>query len=173
MLSKLYSSRFLEENGQSTVGGPKWTKMDLFRPKWTQNGPFWSRECQNPVRNKLILAKMVVWTILDHFGPVHIPTVRRPLPILEEKFLVRGVFPNSGPIVHERLSFPEDAQTLAGIIRIALIFFSLAFLVNYQKKRICRPRRTQKILAKNGKRSTQQGISCKRKSNEDISEANN
>ena len=22
-------------NGQSTVGGPKWTKMDLFRPKWT------------------------------------------------------------------------------------------------------------------------------------------
>ena len=25
-------------NGQSTVGGPKWTKMDHF-------GPFWSREC--------------------------------------------------------------------------------------------------------------------------------
>ena len=35
-------------NGQSTVGGPKWTKMDLFRPKWTKMdhfGPFWSREC--------------------------------------------------------------------------------------------------------------------------------
>ena len=22
-------------NGQSPVGGPKWTKMDLFTPKWT------------------------------------------------------------------------------------------------------------------------------------------
>ena len=36
------------KNGQSTVGGPKWTKMDLFRPKWTKMdhfGPFWSREC--------------------------------------------------------------------------------------------------------------------------------
>ena len=35
-------------NGQSTVGGPKWTKMDLFRPEWTKMdhfGPFWSREC--------------------------------------------------------------------------------------------------------------------------------
>ena len=35
-------------NGQSTVGGPKWTKMDLSRPKWTKMGhlgPFWSREC--------------------------------------------------------------------------------------------------------------------------------
>ena len=30
-------------NGQSTVGGPKWTKMDLFRPNWTKMdhfGPF-------------------------------------------------------------------------------------------------------------------------------------
>ena len=25
----------LRRNGQSTVGGPKWTKMDLSRPKWT------------------------------------------------------------------------------------------------------------------------------------------
>ena len=33
---------------QSTVGGPKWTKMDLFRTKWTKMGhfgPFWSSEC--------------------------------------------------------------------------------------------------------------------------------
>ena len=22
-------------NGQSTVGGPKWTKTNIFRPKWT------------------------------------------------------------------------------------------------------------------------------------------
>ena len=22
-------------NGQNAVGGPKWTKVDLFRPKWT------------------------------------------------------------------------------------------------------------------------------------------
>ena len=42
-------------------------------------GPFWSRECQNPVRNKLILTKMVVWTIWDRFGPAHLPTVPRPL----------------------------------------------------------------------------------------------
>ena len=47
-------------NGQSTVGRPKWTKMDHF-------GPFWSRECQNPVRNKVILTKMVVWTILVQY----------------------------------------------------------------------------------------------------------
>ena len=33
-----------------------------------------------PVRNKVILTKMVVWTILGHFGPVHFPTVLRPLP---------------------------------------------------------------------------------------------
>ena len=42
--------------------------MDLLRPKWTKMdhfGPFWSRECQNPVRNKVILTKMVVWTILE------------------------------------------------------------------------------------------------------------
>ena len=74
-------------NGQSTVGGPKWTKMDLFRPKWTKTdqnfGPFWSRECKNPVRNKVILTKVVVWTILDHFGPLHFPTVLWPFPRLE------------------------------------------------------------------------------------------
>ena len=55
----------------------------LFRPKWTKIdhfGPFWSCECQNPVRNKVILTKMVVCTILDHFGPVHFPTVLRPFP---------------------------------------------------------------------------------------------
>ena len=56
--------------GQSTVGGPKWTKMDLFRPKrtkWDHFGPFWSRECWNRVRNKVILTKMVVWTILVQY----------------------------------------------------------------------------------------------------------
>ena len=30
-------------------------------------GPFWSRECQSPVQNKVILTKTVVLTILDHF----------------------------------------------------------------------------------------------------------
>ena len=29
-------------NGQSTVGGPKWTKMDPLQAKMDQNGPFWS-----------------------------------------------------------------------------------------------------------------------------------
>ena len=38
-------------------------------------GPFWSRVCQNPVRDKVISTK----TILDHFGPAHLPTVPRPL----------------------------------------------------------------------------------------------
>ena len=42
-------------------------------------GPSWSRECQDPVRNKVILTKMVVVTILDHFGPVHFPIVLRRL----------------------------------------------------------------------------------------------
>ena len=31
-------------------------------------------------RNKVILTKMVVWTILDHLGPVHFPTVPQPFP---------------------------------------------------------------------------------------------
>ena len=29
----MYLSSF--RNGESTVGGAKWTKMDLYRPKWT------------------------------------------------------------------------------------------------------------------------------------------
>ena len=55
------------KNGQSTVGGPKWTKMDLFRPKRTKEdhfGPFWSRECLKSARNNVILTRMVVLTIL-------------------------------------------------------------------------------------------------------------
>ena len=47
------------------------------------NGPKWSilvSRMLNPVRNKVILTKMVVWTILDHFGPVHFPTVPRSFP---------------------------------------------------------------------------------------------
>ena len=43
-------------------------------------GPFWSCKCSNPVQNKVILTKMVFWTILGHFGPVHFPTVPRPFP---------------------------------------------------------------------------------------------
>ena len=65
---------WLVRNDQRTVGGPKWTKMDLFRPKWTKMddfGPCWSRELLNPVQTKAILAKIVVMTILDHVGPVH------------------------------------------------------------------------------------------------------
>ena len=34
--------------------GPHQAKMD-------QNGPFWSHECSNPVRDKVIAAQMVVW----------------------------------------------------------------------------------------------------------------
>ena len=63
--------------------GPLQAKMDHF-------GPFWSRECQNPVRNKVILTKMVVGTILDHFGPVLFPTVPRPLPILQTNYCTRN-----------------------------------------------------------------------------------
>ena len=59
--------------------------MDLFRPRWAKIddfGPFWSRECYNPVRNEVILTKKVDWTILDHSGPAHFPTVPRPRPSL-------------------------------------------------------------------------------------------
>ena len=62
MLSRVCLPQWKISNGQSTVGGPK-TK---WRPKWR---PFWSRECQNPVRNKVILTKMVVWTMADLNGP--------------------------------------------------------------------------------------------------------
>ena len=47
-------------NGQSTVGGPKWTKMDLFRPKWTILVHFGLANAKAPVRKKVILTKMVV-----------------------------------------------------------------------------------------------------------------
>ena len=56
---------------------------DLNGPEWTssgQNGPFWSilvSQMLNPVRNKVILTKN---GRLDHFGPVHFPTVPQPFP---------------------------------------------------------------------------------------------
>ena len=56
--------------------------MDLFRPKWTKTdhfGPFWSRECENPVRNKVHSDHNGRF---DHFEPVHFLTVPRPLPIV-------------------------------------------------------------------------------------------
>ena len=57
---------------KQTSPRPKWTKIDHF-------GPFWSCEYQNPVRNKGILTRMVVMTILDRFGPAHFPAVLRRL----------------------------------------------------------------------------------------------
>ena len=65
--------------------GPLQAKMD-------QNGPFWSREYQNPVRNKAILTKMVKTTILDHIGPVHFPTVPWPFPKFAGAILVVDVY---------------------------------------------------------------------------------
>ena len=44
------------------------------------NGTKWTSLSQNPVRNKVILTKMVILTILGQFGPVHFPTVPRPRP---------------------------------------------------------------------------------------------
>ena len=44
-----------------------------------QNGPFWSTLVSQMLKSssEVILTKMVVWAILDHFGPVHFPTVPR------------------------------------------------------------------------------------------------
>ena len=56
--------------------GPLQAKMD-------QNGPFWSILVSRMLKSsseEVILTKMVVWTILDHFDPVHFPTVPRPFP---------------------------------------------------------------------------------------------
>ena len=91
--------------------GPQWTKMDHF-------GPFWSRECQNPVRNKVILTKMVVRTILDHFGPVHFPTVPRPFPRVEiiqldqvqQVSAVCSEFLVSRKVPQARWSFRQDLE---------------------------------------------------------------
>ena len=97
---------------QSTVGGPKWTKIDLFRPKWTKMdhfGPFWSCEYQNPVRNEVILTKIVVLTILDHFGPVHFPTVPRPRPTF-----CGTLIPISGFIVSTLLMGESACQMQSG-----------------------------------------------------------
>ena len=56
--------------------GPLEAKMD-------QDGPFWSILVSRMLKSssdQAILTKMVAWTILDHFGPVHFPTVLRSLP---------------------------------------------------------------------------------------------
>ena len=56
--------------------------MDQNRPlsaKMGHLGPFQSRECQNRVRNKLILTNIVVLTMLGHFGPAQLPAVARSL----------------------------------------------------------------------------------------------
>ena len=45
--------------------------------------------CQKPVRNKVILTKVVVWTVLDHVAPVHLPTVPRPL-LMQPSSAARG-----------------------------------------------------------------------------------
>ena len=47
-------------NGQSTVDGSKWTKTRMLK---SGSGYFGHS------------TKMVVWTILGHFGPAHFPTV--------------------------------------------------------------------------------------------------
>ena len=38
------------------------------------------------IQKKVILTEMVIWAILDHFGPVHFPTVLRPFPIVDSRF---------------------------------------------------------------------------------------
>ena len=80
----------LNRSGQSTVGGPKWTKIDLFRSKWTILVHFGLANTKIPVRNKAILTKMAVLTILDHFGPVRFPTVLRRLLRTEPLFANRA-----------------------------------------------------------------------------------
>ena len=65
------------------LNGPK---MDLFRPfarpKWTILVHFGLANAKIRFGIRSFFTKMVVWTILDHFGPVHFPTVLRPLPIV-------------------------------------------------------------------------------------------
>ena len=65
------------------LNGPKWTSSGQNGPKWTILVYFGLANVKNPVRNKAILAKMVVSTILDHFGPVHFSTALAPLPICD------------------------------------------------------------------------------------------
>ena len=92
--------------------GPKWTSSGQNGPKWTILVHFGLAKALNPVRNKVISTKMVVWTILDHFGPVHFPTVPRPLPIKGPSVPVRegGSVPPTGPLVPlQRDPFPVQA----------------------------------------------------------------
>ena len=67
-------------NGQSTVGGPKWTKMEHFGLPNAK------------IQFGIILTKMVIWTILDHFGPVHFPTVPCPFPSNCRHFAMKSPF---------------------------------------------------------------------------------
>ena len=72
-----FSSDFVRSD-QST---PKWTKIDLFRPKWTKMEHFGlaNVKIQFGIRS---FDQNGYLTILDQFGPAHLPTVARPLLIL-------------------------------------------------------------------------------------------
>ena len=63
------------------VGGPKWTSSGQNGPKWAILVHFGRANARIQFGITPVLTIMVVWTILDHFGPVHFPTVPRPLPI--------------------------------------------------------------------------------------------
>ena len=62
------------------LNGPKWTSLGQNGPKWTILVHFGlsNAKFQFGIRSKW--SKMVVSTILDHFGPVLFPTVPRPRP---------------------------------------------------------------------------------------------
>ena len=48
------------------LNGPKWTPLGQNGPKWTILVHFGLANANIRFRNKVILTKMVVWTILDH-----------------------------------------------------------------------------------------------------------
>ena len=60
--SSIDLNQSVSRSGQSTVGGPEWTKIDLFRPKWTilvSRIPNSSSECSHFDQNGRF----------KHFGP--------------------------------------------------------------------------------------------------------
>ena len=78
----------LSGNGQSTVGGPKWTKMDL-QAKMDQNGPFWSILVMRMLKSSLEYGHFdqTFWTILVQYtfrqyriaSPLQPPATTQPL----------------------------------------------------------------------------------------------
>ena len=62
------------------LNGPKWTSSGQNGPKWTILVHFGLANAKIQFGIRSFWPKWSFWTIVDHFGPAHFPTVPRPTP---------------------------------------------------------------------------------------------